>query len=58
MAWRHCCRCWQAPWRLRLSTLARDLPLLFGLNLLRILALLYTMARHPDWIDVAHDQIA
>ncbi|MBT6144216.1 MAG: hypothetical protein HOH74_02230, partial [Gemmatimonadetes bacterium] len=28
-----------APWSLRLRTLARDLPLLFGLNLLRILAL-------------------
>ena len=37
-----------APWALRLRVLARDLPLLFALNLLPILALLYTMARHPE----------
>lgn len=47
-----------APWAMRLRVLACNLPILFALNLLRILALLYTMARHPGWIDVAHDQIA
>lgn len=46
-----------ATWRQRLEALFTYLPLLFGINLLRVLLLLYVMARHPDYIDVFHYQV-
>ncbi|MFC1526325.1 archaeosortase/exosortase family protein [Candidatus Latescibacterota bacterium] len=46
-----------APWRRRAEALALYLPLLFVLNLFRVLMLLYIMARYPDLIDLFHYQI-
>jgi len=46
-----------ATWRQRGEALLTYLPLLFGLNLLRVLLLLYVMARHPDYIDIFHYQV-
>ena len=42
----------------RIKTLVLAVPLLFGLNLLRVLGLLWVMVAYPDFIGVAHDQIA
>lgn len=47
-----------APAVTRARALATTLPLLFGLNLLRIVGLLYVMARHPQHISLVHDQVA
>ena len=47
-----------APAMARIKTLVIALPLLFGLNLLRIAGLLWVMVAHPDLIGIAHDQIA
>ena len=47
-----------APAMARIKTLATALPLLFALNLPRVVGLLWVMVAHPDFIGVAHDQIA
>jgi len=46
-----------ATWRQRLEALLAYLPLLFAINLVRVVVLLYVMARHPDYIDFFHYQV-
>ena len=46
-----------APWNTRLKALAVYLPLLFLLNLLRVLMLLCVVVRHPELADLFHNQI-
>ena len=47
-----------ATWAVRGRALACYLPLLFALNLLRVVGLLYVLVRFPEHISLAHDQIA
>jgi len=47
-----------ASWRRRGRALAAYLPALFGLNLLRILMLLYVMVEIPSQIDFFHSVVA
>lgn len=44
-------------WRRRGQALSLYLPTLFILNLLRVLLLLFVMARYPQYIDVFHYQV-
>ena len=46
-----------APWRRRLRALLLYLPLVFALNLLRIVMLLFVMAAYPAHIEPFHAQI-
>ena len=46
-----------ATWRTRLRALATYLPVLFVLNLFRVVALLYVFTVHPEYINVAHYQV-
>ena len=46
-----------ASWRRRGQALLVYLPLLFVLNLLRVVMLLFVMAVHPSYIDIFHYQI-
>jgi len=45
-------------WHCRGRAILIYLPILFALNLLRIVMLLYVMAEHPVYIRIFHDQIA
>ena len=47
-----------ATWAVRGRTLVCYLPLLFALNLLRVVGVLYVLARFPEQMSLAHDQIA
>ncbi len=47
-----------ASWNRRLRALALYLPILFGLNLLRIMMLLFVMVRHPSYMDAFHFLVA
>ena len=47
-----------ATWAVRGRALVCYLPLLFALNLLRVVGLLYVLARFPEQMSLAHDQIA
>lgn len=44
-------------WRRRGQALVVYLPVLFLLNLLRVIMLLYVMAIHPSYIDLFHHQV-
>ena len=46
-----------APWDVRLRGLLVYLPALFLLNLVRVVMLLYVVARHPDYVDIFHLQV-
>ena len=47
-----------ATWRRRGRALATYLPALFGLNLLRIVMLLFVMVEYPSMIDFFHSVVA
>lgn len=43
-----------APWRKRLPALAAGLPLLFALNIVRVVSLYLIATRRPTWFEFAH----
>ena len=47
-----------ATWQRRGRALAAYLPALFALNLVRIVALVHVAARHSQYMDLAHYQVA